>query len=266
MMVIQRAKNSTVVVVANLTDKGRNARILANEGEKDANVGTATIQTDETEWRIQFRKMKYILWLKHQPLNGLELEQQLFGKGTQFVRENHVMVKTNSPTLFLLLLTTSTVLASICPKHQYLNAQQQRCMNCTECSQGTIVLLPCELHRDTHCGPISDLSELLVENSGNPHRHHHDRHRHEKHRNKEGELVWRYGEDVRGDAPSPAALEVASSEAPFSSAETLVWDWQAIALTSAVFACILFFLVITLYSLHQARQWRRLKENFEAGK
>uniref|UniRef100_A0AAR5NZY4 TNFR-Cys domain-containing protein n=1 Tax=Dendroctonus ponderosae TaxID=77166 RepID=A0AAR5NZY4_DENPD len=175
-----------------------------------------------------------------------------------------VMVKTNSPTLFLLLLTTSTVLASICPKHQYLNAQQQRCMNCTECSQGTIVLLPCELHRDTHCGPISDLSELLVENSGNPHRHHHDRHRHEKHRNKEGELVWRYGENVRGDAPSPAALEVASSEAPFSSAETLVWDWQAIALTSAVFACILFFLVITLYSLHQARQWRRLKENFEA--
>uniref|UniRef100_A0AAR5QGJ8 TNFR-Cys domain-containing protein n=2 Tax=Dendroctonus ponderosae TaxID=77166 RepID=A0AAR5QGJ8_DENPD len=175
-----------------------------------------------------------------------------------------VMVKTNSPTFFLLLLTTSTVLASICPKHQYLNAQQQRCMNCAECSQGTIVLLPCELHRDTHCGPISDLSELLAENSENPHRHHHDRHRHEKHRNKEGELVWRYGENVRGDAPSPAALEVASSEAPFSSAETLVWDWQAIALTSAVFACILFFLVITLYSLHQARQWRLLKENFEA--
>lgn len=102
-----------------------------------------------------------------------------------------VMVKTISPTFFILLLTTSTVLASICPKHQYLNAQLQRCMNCTECSQGTIVLLPCELHRDTHCGPISDLSELLVENSGNPHRHHHDRHRHEKHRNKEGEIVWR---------------------------------------------------------------------------
>lgn len=51
----------------------------------------------------------------------------------------------------------------------------------------------------------------------------------------------------------------------FSNAEKIVWDWQAIALTSAVFACILFFLVMTLYSLHQARQWRRLKENFEAG-
>lgn len=59
---------------------------------------------------------------------------------------------------------------------------------------------------------------------------------------------------------------VTSTEVPFSGAEELVWDWQAIALTLAVFACILFFLVIALYSLHQAKQWRRLKENFDAGK
>lgn len=58
---------------------------------------------------------------------------------------------------------------------------------------------------------------------------------------------------------------VTSTEVPFSGAEELVWDWQAIALTLAVFACILFFLVIALYSLHQAKQWRRLKENFDAG-
>lgn len=174
-----------------------------------------------------------------------------------------VMVDSYIPTLLLLTITISTVLASICPDKQYLNAQLQICMNCTECTHGYVVLRPCEAHRDTHCGPISVLSDLLV-HSGNPHRHHHDKHRHEKHRNKERGNEWRDGDNLKGDTPSPEALEVASSEAPFSSAETLIWDWQAIALTSAVFACILFFLVVTLYSLHQAKQWRRLKENFEA--
>ncbi|XP_050297836.1 tumor necrosis factor receptor superfamily member wengen [Anthonomus grandis grandis] len=172
-----------------------------------------------------------------------------------------VAINAYIPYLCLLAVTITSVLASICPDNQYLNANEQICMNCTECSQGSVVLRPCELHRDTLCGPIID---ILGTGSGNHHRHHHEKHRHEKHRRKEEEIIWRFGDEVQGKTLPPAALEVASSEAPFSSAETLVWDWQAIALTSAVFACILFFLVITLYSLHQARQWRRLKENFEA--
>ncbi|XP_066145245.1 tumor necrosis factor receptor superfamily member wengen [Euwallacea fornicatus] len=175
-----------------------------------------------------------------------------------------VKVEACTPSLLLLIVTTSTVLASICPPKQYLNAQRQRCMNCTECSPGTVVLRPCELHRDTYCGPLSDLDDLFINNDGNPHRHHHDKHRNDRHRNRDGETAWRHGDAVKGGGLLSAAMDVASSEAPFSSAENLVWDWQAIALTSAVFACILFFLVITLYSLHQARQWRRLKENFEA--
>lgn len=64
--------------------------------------------------------------------------------------------------------------------------------------------------------------------------------------------------------PEKVAPLVSSTEVPFSSAETIIWDWQAVALSTAVFTCILFFLVITLYSLHQAKQWRRLKETFEA--
>lgn len=140
-------------------------------------------------------------------------------------------------------------------------------MNCTDCKDGTVVLRPCEFHRDTHCGPISKLLKTM--DTGNPHRHKHSNKHHQR-REHTDDIVWRYGNDVGKDG-SPeeqqaVAMEVASSEAPFSSAETLVWDWQAVALTTAVFACILFFLVITLYSLHQARQWRRLKENFEAGK
>nr|CAD7199913.1 unnamed protein product [Timema douglasi] len=55
------------------------------------------------------------------------------------------------------------------------------------------------------------------------------------------------------------------SPEPFSAAESLVWDGQAVALAMAVFACLLFFVVAAIYSIHHARQWRRLKDNFEAG-
>jgi hypothetical protein len=58
------------------------------------------------------------------------------------------------------------------------------------------------------------------------------------------------------------------SSAPFSAAEEFIWDWQAVVLALAVFACLLFFVVACVYSVHHARQWRRLKdhlEDFEAG-
>jgi wengen protein len=53
------------------------------------------------------------------------------------------------------------------------------------------------------------------------------------------------------------------SSAPFSATEELIWDWQAVALALAVFACLLFFIVACVYTVHHARQWRRLKDNFE---
>ncbi|KAJ8919301.1 hypothetical protein NQ315_003885 [Exocentrus adspersus] len=169
-----------------------------------------------------------------------------------------------SALLVISFLTTLSS-ASICREKQYFNYELQQCMNCTDCKDGTMVLRPCDIHRDTHCSPISELLKTM--GTGNPHRHKHNKY-HQRREHSE-DVVWRYGSDITKEdnmeEQQAAALEVASSEAPFSNAETLVWDWQAVALTSAVFACILFFLVITLYSLHQAKQWRRLKENFEAG-
>lgn len=53
------------------------------------------------------------------------------------------------------------------------------------------------------------------------------------------------------------------SSAPFSATEEFIWDWQAVALALAVFACLLFFVVACVYSIHHARQWRRLKDHFE---
>lgn len=43
----------------------------------------------------------------------------------------------------------------------------------------------------------------------------------------------------------------------------ILWDWQTGALVLAVCACILFFLVAGCSALVYARQWRRIKRNFE---
>ncbi|GJQ65182.1 putative tumor necrosis factor receptor/nerve growth factor receptor [Trypoxylus dichotomus] len=202
-------------------------------------------------------------------------------------------------TLLLLLALVSLAVAAICPQgKQFLNNELQKCVNCTVCDseKGMVVLTPCEVHKDTRCVPLSELT--LVWNKDhhaeNPHRHNHMKeHRRKEHRRNDHNSGKRNrggdGEDTNiangsneagvghgvsdgavdddggASSGSGTAIGVTNSEVPFSSIEALVWDWQAIALTLAVFSCILFFLIIALYSLHQARQWRRLKENFEAG-
>lgn len=60
------------------------------------------------------------------------------------------------------------------------------------------------------------------------------------------------------DEKEPSVIAV-----PFSTAEKFVWDWQAVALTSAVAACLLFFAVVAVYSVLHARQWKRLKSNLD---
>lgn len=175
-------------------------------------------------------------------------------------------VMVSLPAFYLILIIYIDLSsASICkPGKEYHDSDLQKCINCTICPDGEVVIRPCELHRDTQCGMLSitDLLNLITPEPPpkNQHRHRHKGHRHKK--------LWKYGDDVNSfekeikDFKEEDPL-VASSEAPFSGVETLVWDWQAVALSAAVFTCILFFLVITLYSLHQARQWRRLKESFE---
>lgn len=104
------------------------------------------------------------------------------------------------------------------------------------------------------------------------------RHRHKKHQRPQhfGDIIWRFSENPAEilDEGTTVTYEQGEenvefnrpTEAPFTKAETVVWDWQDVTMSLAVFSCILFFLVIALYSLHQARQWKKLKENFDAGK
>lgn len=156
-------------------------------------------------------------------------------------------------SLWLILAILTLTATAICPRGQFHSEKLQQCINCTDCSnKGLVVLRPCEVHRDVICIPLSNLLRDYVTPPSEAHRHRHGK----KHHNRLGDSVGKH----------EIVDSVTSTEVPFSGAEELVWDWQAIALTLAVFACILFFLVIALYSLHQAKQWRRLKENFDAGK
>ncbi|KAK9872129.1 hypothetical protein WA026_016181 [Henosepilachna vigintioctopunctata] len=180
-------------------------------------------------------------------------------------------------TVIFISLFCVTV-ASFCEQgKEFHDANLQKCVNCSVCKESEVVIRPCEIHRDTLCGVLNfkDILNFITPDPTapqNPHRHH--KHNNQRHKNRDEHIVWKYADDVGKvdetidrqsmDSEKVAPL-ISSTEAPFSSAETLIWDWQAIALSSAIFTCILFFLVITLYSLHQAKQWRRLKENFEAG-
>lgn len=71
-------------------------------------------------------------------------------------------------------------------------------------------------------------------------------------------IPWESDSGLEEKEPSVIAV-------PFSTAEKFVWDWQAVALTSAVAACLLFFAVVAVYSVLHARQWKRLKSNLDTG-
>jgi hypothetical protein len=90
------------------------------------------------------------------------------------------------------------------------------------------------------CGPVAEIINFPT----NHHRHKHLQRPEQRHR----KTALKHTDAGDNRVEDAADLEITSTEAPFSSAETLVWDWQAIALSSAVFACFLFFLAITLYS------------------
>lgn len=58
--------------------------------------------------------------------------------------------------------------------------------------------------------------------------------------------------------------DVVSTKETFTTAETLVWDWQAGVLVAAVCACLLFFVVAAVYSCQHAWHFRALKKHLDA--
>lgn len=76
--------------------------------------------------------------------------------------------------LLLVFASVSVVSGSVCtPGKQFLSQELQKCINCTVCDghKGYVVYRPCEVHRDTHCGPLSKLNLQLSQVSYVAHNH-----------------------------------------------------------------------------------------------
>lgn len=104
-------------------------------------------------------------------------------------------------TLLVLTAVCSTACSALCPQgDKFWNPHLERCINCTRCnsSENQFVLRPCEVHRDTVCGPFHQLD--IDWNWVNKHHRprHHGKHGHGRHRESEnGEGKQTSIEEVR---------------------------------------------------------------------
>lgn len=62
----------------------------------------------------------------------------------------------------LIVLTTFSLLDTaavdaICPKHTWWDQSRDACIRCTVCVEQSVVLRPCQFHKDTVCGTLEDL-------------------------------------------------------------------------------------------------------------
>ncbi|XP_019874209.1 tumor necrosis factor receptor superfamily member wengen isoform X2 [Aethina tumida] len=161
------------------------------------------------------------------------------------------MVMVSVISVLLVSCFASCANALICTEGQYWNQDLQICSECSNCPVGQPVKAKCESYRDTICYTQEEFLKTIEQ-----HRYRHGHNQRQRGRQRHDDKGLR--------SPNEPSTMPLKDDATFSTAETLVWDWQAISLTLGVFACILFFVVITIYSLYQARQWKRLKESYEA--
>ncbi|XP_020283858.1 tumor necrosis factor receptor superfamily member wengen [Pseudomyrmex gracilis] len=175
---------------------------------------------------------------------------------------------------------------------EFWSTERGTCLPCTRCAP-EFTLSPCAVHKDAICGPLSaleiDWSFLSPAVRKRPPSESND----DVQRRLEdvtSKMFWRFPEErvterlpesdnlVNSDRESDGSK---ADEQPVSALQQskaahdprerrksdiedgLSWDWQTGALVLAVCACIVFFLVAGCSALVYARQWRRMKKNFE---
>ncbi|KAL2713760.1 tumor necrosis factor receptor superfamily member wengen isoform X1 [Vespula squamosa] len=182
------------------------------------------------------------------------------------------------------------------PGLEFWSTERASCWPCTRCAP-KFTLSPCAVHQDAICGPLSAL-ELDWSFLSTRKRPENGQRRLEAVTSK---MLWRFPDldqqqqkqsqeqqhqqelrqETRSlvDATYDDEINVGDVE-EFSSQEqkrpydprerrksniegSLSWDWQTAALVLAVCACVVFFLVAGCSALVYARQWRRMKKNFE---
>ncbi|XP_077286588.1 tumor necrosis factor receptor superfamily member wengen isoform X2 [Arctopsyche grandis] len=167
-------------------------------------------------------------------------------------------------TALVLAASLAAAEGLICrPGRTWWNSEKASCLECRRCEPPLLVIRPCEHHRDAECAPISDLHidwSWLA-------RPHHNRHHRRPEEHNEDQSTMSSGSheyddnsvQVLADADSKYYLPVTSDHGGSSN------DNQAITMLSlAIAMCILFLVLVGVYSVYYARQWRILKENLQA--
>ncbi|XP_043604209.1 tumor necrosis factor receptor superfamily member wengen isoform X2 [Bombus pyrosoma] len=174
--------------------------------------------------------------------------------------------------------STSAPRYPVCkPGFEFWSVERATCWPCTRCAP-EFTLSPCAIYKDAICGPLSalELDWSFLSTRKRPET---------GQRSLEAvtsKMLWRFpdldqqqirqeskdfADNSQTDIQSKTKNQVLN-ESPYprsaaSSKERILWDWQTVALILAVCACILFFLVAGCSALVYARQWRRMKKNFE---
>lgn len=183
------------------------------------------------------------------------------------------------------------------PGLDFWEENTSRCLPCTKCAP-EFTLKPCALHQDALCGPLSalELDWPWLPTKKNQKTN-------SRGASAAPKMIWRFPEvpTERDDAGQESIApfrsgrdrpeqevaideeEIVHKNDEFDSREEMreqrshspherrkardeteiPWDWQTGALVLAVCACVVFFLVAGCSALIYARQWRRMKRNFE---
>ncbi|XP_076233998.1 tumor necrosis factor receptor superfamily member wengen [Calliopsis andreniformis] len=176
--------------------------------------------------------------------------------------------------------STSAPRYPVCkPGLEFWSVERATCWPCTRCAP-EFTLSPCAIYKDAICGPLSalELDWSFLSTRKRPEN---------GQRSLEAvtsKVLWRFPDleqqQIRQESKDfvervgklERSIELkrkdesVSEPRPretFTAEERILWDWQTGALILAVCACILFFLVAGCSALVYARQWRRIKKNFE---
>ncbi|KAL0103436.1 hypothetical protein PUN28_017597 [Cardiocondyla obscurior] len=173
------------------------------------------------------------------------------------------------------------------PGYEFWSTERASCWPCTRCAP-EFTLSPCAVHKDAICGPLSALeldwsflssmTRKRLSRAGDDDGITTNMFSHlPAGGTKDGSFMEasnlvnldREDDGSTGDKePVSISQESKTTHDPrerrkSDAEDNLPWDWQTGALVLAVCACIVFFLVAGCSALVYARQWRRMKRNFE---
>ncbi|KAG4065448.1 hypothetical protein HA402_003263 [Bradysia odoriphaga] len=131
-----------------------------------------------------------------------------------------------------LLVTSINCHRPPCLEQSWWDEKTDSCIPCTICDEQSIVLRPCQPHKDVICGTLNDL-----------------------------EYDW------NGIVEQDQAIESDSwaerskdTESASQDAYINIWSWQVASLVLVAIACLIFFIVLILILCQHAKHWRQMKQ------